>query len=236
MFGARYLQTSKLGKPQLAFNFDGGAAHVLRIGATGGYRMTIDIDGIASHAGNHPEEGVSAIAIASLAIADLVQRGWHGLVAKDGSTGTSNVGIIHGGEATNVVTDHVQLRAEARSHEPKFRQRIVKEIENAFKRAAGAVRNMEGKTRSRAIRRWPRLRIVSPAQRRSVRRRRDRGNRGRTTHTANSPSPTAAWTPTGSPRTASRPSPSAAASGISTPPASNLISPNSTVPDESHFG
>ena len=29
--------------------------------------------------------------------------------------------MIHGGDATNVVTDHVQLRAEARSHDPKFR-------------------------------------------------------------------------------------------------------------------
>ncbi|HEX5470887.1 MAG TPA: M20/M25/M40 family metallo-hydrolase [Lacipirellulaceae bacterium] len=145
LFGARYLQTSKLGKPQLAFNFDGGAAHVLKIGATGGYRMTIDVEGIASHAGNHPEEGVSAIAIASLAIADLVQNGWHGLVVKDGCTGTSNVGIFQGGEATNVVTEHVQLRAEARSHEPKFRQRIVKEIESAFKRAAKAVCNIAGK-------------------------------------------------------------------------------------------
>ncbi|HVT26840.1 MAG TPA: M20/M25/M40 family metallo-hydrolase [Lacipirellulaceae bacterium] len=146
LFGARFVRTSKLGKPQLAFNFDGGAAHVLKIGATGGYRMTIDIEGIASHAGNHPEEGVSAIAIASLAIADLVQHGWHGLIAKDGSTGTSNVGIIQGGEATNVVTDHVRLRAEARSHEPKFRQRIVKEIEHAFQRSASAVRNTAGKT------------------------------------------------------------------------------------------
>jgi tripeptide aminopeptidase len=146
LFGARYLRISKLGKPRLSFNFDGGVAHVLKIGATGGYRMTIDIRGVAAHAGNHPEEGVSAIAIASLAIADLVQRGWHGLVTKDGSLGTSNVGIIAGGEATNVVTDHVRLRAEARSHEPKFRQRIVKEIEDAFKRAAAAVRNTEGKT------------------------------------------------------------------------------------------
>ena len=71
---------SKLGKPKLAFNFDGGSPPKLTIGATGGYRMTIDIRGLASHAGNRPEEGVSAIAIASLAIADLVKNGWHGLI------------------------------------------------------------------------------------------------------------------------------------------------------------
>src|SRR3954471_9186808 len=132
LFGARYVRLSKLGNPRLAFNFDGGAANALKIGATGGYRMTIEIDGLASHAGNHPEEGVSAIAIASLAIADLVKGGWHGLVAKNEGDGTSNVGVISGGEATNVVTDHVHIRAEARSHDSKFRQRIIKEIEAAF--------------------------------------------------------------------------------------------------------
>ena len=73
---------SLLGKPKLAFNFDGGSPAKLTIGATGGYRMTIDIRGLASHAGSAPAEGVSAIAIASLAIADLVKNGWHGQIAK----------------------------------------------------------------------------------------------------------------------------------------------------------
>ena len=141
LFGARYVRLAKLGKPTLAFNFDGGSPVILKVGATGGYRMTIEIEGLASHAGNRPEEGVSAIAIASLAIADLVRNGWHGLIKKDGEAGTSNVGVIQGGEATNVVTNYVRIRAEARSHNPKFRQRIVDEIEAAFRRAAAEVHN-----------------------------------------------------------------------------------------------
>jgi tripeptide aminopeptidase len=145
LFGAKFVRLSKLGKPALAFNFDGGSPVILKVGATGGYRMTIEIAGVASHAGNRPEEGVSAIAIASLAIADLVKGGWHGLIQKSGSAGTSNVGVIQGGDATNVVTDHVRIRAEARSHDPKFRAQIVKEIESAFKRAAAAIRNTAGK-------------------------------------------------------------------------------------------
>lgn len=145
LFGARHIKKSLLGNPKLAFNFDGGSPAKLTLGATGGYRMTIDIGGIASHAGGAPAEGVSAIAIASLAIADLVKNGWHGQITKGRHSGTSNVGVIHGGEATNVVTDHVRIRAEARSHEPKFRERIVKEIKTAFERAACAVRNTAGK-------------------------------------------------------------------------------------------
>lgn len=145
LYGVRYLNLSKLGKPQLAFNFDGDPADKLTIGATGGHRMAIEIRGIASHAGNRPEAGVSAIAIAALAIADLVNGGWHGLIAKGSSTGTSNVGVIQGGQATNVVTELVKIRAEARSHDPKFRKQIVAEIEAAFHRAAAAVRNSAGK-------------------------------------------------------------------------------------------
>jgi tripeptide aminopeptidase len=143
--GARHARVSALGKPRLAFNFDGGSPAKLSIGATGGYRMKIDVFGIASHAGGAPAEGVSAIAIASLAIAKLVENGWHGLVMKGRHIGTSNVGVIHGGEATNVVTNHVSIRAEARSHEPKFRERISREIVRAFERAAKTVRNTAGK-------------------------------------------------------------------------------------------
>ncbi len=142
--GARHVRLSQLGRPRLAFNFDGGSPYKLTIGATGGYRLKITVEGIASHAGGAPEQGVSAIAIAARAIADLDQRGWHGAIEKGKQRGTSNVGVIHGGAATNVVTDHVEIRAEARSHSPGFRRRIVREIENTFHAAAASVKNVFG--------------------------------------------------------------------------------------------
>jgi len=145
LYGARFVQKNLLGKPAMCFNWDGGACEKLTIGATGGYRMVIEIEGLASHAGVCPERGVSAIAIASLAIADLARGGWHGLIEKGKHCGTSNVGFIHGGEATNVVTDHVTLKAEARSHDPKFRGKIIAEIERAFKNAAKELKSSEGK-------------------------------------------------------------------------------------------
>ncbi len=144
LHGARYVHVPMLKRPVLAFNFDGGAAHRLKLGATGGYRMFVTVEGVASHAGMHPEQGVSAIAVASLAIADLVRDGWHGLVEKAGRRGTSNVGVIHGGAATNVVTDRVEIKVEARSHDPKFRDKIVSEIERAFHKAAKSVRSESG--------------------------------------------------------------------------------------------
>ncbi|MFC1757372.1 M20/M25/M40 family metallo-hydrolase [Planctomycetota bacterium] len=146
LHGARLVNQSSLGKPAHVFNWDGGSPSKLTIGATGGFRMQIDITGKASHAGNTPEKGVSAITIASLAIADLQSNGWHGNIQKSAKVGTSNVGVIQGGDATNVVTDHVMIRAEARSHDSKFRERIVKEIKKAFEKAVKQVKNVDGET------------------------------------------------------------------------------------------
>ena len=146
LYGARYVKAADLGRPKLAFNFDGGAVEKITVGATGGYRMDVTISGIPSHAGVAPEKGVSAIAIASLAIAKLVDDGWHGLVRKDGKRGTSNVGVVQGGSATNVVAESAALRAEARGHDSAFRGRIVKAIEKAFTDAAKRVRSADGRT------------------------------------------------------------------------------------------
>ncbi len=145
LYGARYVSAADLGKPRLAFNFDGGPVEKITIGATGGYRMEVAIEGLPSHAGVAPEKGISAIAIASLAIADLVENGWHGLIEKEGKRGTSNVGTIRSGSATNVVAESAVLKVEARSHDKAFRARIVKAIETAFRDAAKRVRSAAGK-------------------------------------------------------------------------------------------
>jgi tripeptide aminopeptidase len=144
LFGARHANLALLGQPKLAFNWDGGPADKLTIGATGAYRIQIIVEGIASHAGGAPEQGVSAITIAGLAIADLERGGWLGDVRKEGERGTSNIGVIQGGAATNVVTDRVELKAEARSHNPVFRRVIRDAIEQAFHKAASEVRNIVG--------------------------------------------------------------------------------------------
>ena len=106
--------------------------------------MQIRISGLASHAGGAPEKGVSAIAIAGLAITDLQKRGWHGQITKGKQTGTSNIGVIHGGTATNVIADTVELKAEARSYSKNFRNKIVAQIKTSFSRAAKEVVNING--------------------------------------------------------------------------------------------
>ena len=51
LYGARHANLALMARPKLAFNWDGGPAEKLTIGATGAYRMQITIRGLASHAG-----------------------------------------------------------------------------------------------------------------------------------------------------------------------------------------
>lgn len=151
LFGSRHAELKMLGGPKLAFNWDGGTPEKLTVGATGAYRLEIVVHGIPSHAGVAPENGVSAIVLAALAIADLMRNGWHGLVLKGKQRGTTNVGVIQGGDATNVVTERLRIKAEARSHDPAFRDRLLAEITRAFERAAKELKNAAGKRGSVAL-------------------------------------------------------------------------------------
>lgn len=144
--GARFLNTTKLGRPELCFNWDGRDPASLIIGAVGASNLAIRVDGIASHAGAHPERGVNAAIVAATALAGLRETGWHGLVKKGRSRGASNVGVIRGGDATNVVMPLVQLEAEARSHDSDFRRRIVAAWHQAFSDAVAAISADDGRT------------------------------------------------------------------------------------------
>lgn len=142
--GARHLDLKKVGPVDRAFNFDGGPVEKVTTGAIGGERIEIQLTGIPAHAGVAPEKGASAIVMAAKAIANLEANGWLGRIRKGDSQGTANVGVIQGGEATNVVTPKVSLRVEARSHDAGFRTQIVAELRSAFESAAATTINDQG--------------------------------------------------------------------------------------------
>jgi len=115
-------------------------------------RWDAEIFGHAAHAGVHPELGISATIVASLALSKIFQDGWFGKVRRDGKEGTSNVGSVGGqngqsaGVATNVVTDYVHVRGEARSHDSGFVRDITGAYRNAFEKAAEQVTNQQGRS------------------------------------------------------------------------------------------
>jgi len=143
LLGAKNVSIAALSRPTMGFNFDG--ARNVAIGAIGAQRFDVIVEGSASHAGSAPEKGVSAITIASMAVADLQAKGWLGKVVRGRQYGTSNVGVVEAGSATNVVCPRALVKVEARSHSVAFRARIASAIEKAFIRAAGKVRNDAGK-------------------------------------------------------------------------------------------
>ncbi len=144
MHGVRGATLSKLGNPKLAYNWDGGIPSDIVVGATGSYGVKIVISGRASHAGAHPEAGVSCAAVFGLAMAELVQGGWHGLIKKGGVRATSNIGTVSGISPTNVVLDRLELIAEVRAHKGSLRRRVMEAYLKAFTRAAKKVRNSSG--------------------------------------------------------------------------------------------
>jgi tripeptide aminopeptidase len=130
----------------MGFNIDGGDPRDITIGAIGADRWTVEVLGRSAHAGVHPEHGISAALIASKAIADVSARGFFGKIRKKGKRGTSNVGMLSGGEATNQVTDRVLIKGESRSHDRAFVEEITTTYRRAFERAARSVKNHKGQT------------------------------------------------------------------------------------------
>ena len=77
--------------------------------------------GTAAHAGMYPEDGRSAIAAASRAIADFRL----GRVDEETS---ANVGVISGGTARNVVPEWCTFTAEVRSHDERKAVALAREM------------------------------------------------------------------------------------------------------------
>ena len=152
LWGARFVDRRDLGNPVMGYNVDGRSAAEITIGAVGADRWEVQIHGRASHAGVHPERGISATAVAALALAEIYREGWFGKIRRNGREGTSNVGSFGGhdghsaGEATNVVTDYVHIRGEARSHQSRFIKAITAAYRDSFRRAAQQVRDDKGRT------------------------------------------------------------------------------------------
>ncbi|UBV42313.1 M20 family metallopeptidase [Deinococcus taeanensis] len=82
--------------------------HALKTGRKGTGTYTLTFTGVASHAGNKPEEGASAITAAAQAVLDL-----QGL-ARPGTGTTVSVGLMQGGSAVNVIPAHCSLDVDLR--------------------------------------------------------------------------------------------------------------------------
>ena len=134
LYGAKRLDYSKI-KAKRFFVFDSsGDVGKIIVKAPASDEIRAIIHGRTAHAGLAPEQGISAIQVAARAIDSM------SLLRIDPET-TANIGMIHGGEATNIVAGEVQVIAEARSldnHKLAIQSQHMKACFEEAARAFGA--------------------------------------------------------------------------------------------------
>lgn len=92
-------------------------------------RLEFTVQGIEAHAGVCPEQGISAIQIASEAISQMR------LGRIDHET-TANIGIISGGTGVNTVPKQIFVQGESRSHNEEKLMAQTAHMSACFKKAA----------------------------------------------------------------------------------------------------
>jgi tripeptide aminopeptidase len=129
LFGAKYLDYSKL-NADYAFVLDsGGSPGEIIVKAPAQDKIEVKIKGRPAHAGLAPEEGISAVMVASRAIEKM------NLLRIDEET-TANIGTINGGVATNIVMPELEIVAEARSLDNSKLDVQTQHMVDTFKAAA----------------------------------------------------------------------------------------------------
>lgn len=109
LLGSKYLLEENYLKSKNGFVLDSsGAIGTLIYKAPSQYSIDIIIKGVSAHSGIEPEKGIHAIQTMAKAIAKLKL----GRINKDT---TSNIGIISGGKAINIVPDEAIAKGEIRS-------------------------------------------------------------------------------------------------------------------------
>ncbi len=129
--GSKNMDRSLL-KADFGYVLDSGGAPGRIINAAPGQNsIKVVIRGKSAHAGVAPEEGINAIVVAGKAMAQLKQ----GRI--DAET-TANVGVIKGGQATNIVPDYVEIACEARSRNAAKLEAQTKHMVDIFEQVAAA--------------------------------------------------------------------------------------------------
>ncbi|HZI20024.1 MAG TPA: M20/M25/M40 family metallo-hydrolase [Pyrinomonadaceae bacterium] len=128
LLGAKHLDMSKV-RARYGIVFDSDDPGFLFTRGPSANHFEFKIHGLESHAGVAPDQGISAIRIAAEAITAMK------LGRIDEET-TANIGVIRGGEATNIITNLVTLRGEARSLDDEKLEAHTRHIIECLEQAA----------------------------------------------------------------------------------------------------
>lgn len=107
----------------------GGPIGTIITSAPGQQNLKVTITGRPAHAGLAPEEGINALTVAADAIMNMT-------LARIDEETTANIGVVHGGQATNIVMPELYIEGEARSLDDVKLAKQVEHMESIFKAAA----------------------------------------------------------------------------------------------------
>lgn len=127
LLGAKNLDYRQL-QTSYGYALDTSGIDTVIVGAPAANKITIEVQGLAAHAGLCPEAGINALTLAAGALSSLRL----GRLDEDSSR---NFGLIQGGVATNIVPDRIVLKGEVRSHSLEKLQRYTNEIFDIFNKA-----------------------------------------------------------------------------------------------------
>jgi tripeptide aminopeptidase len=128
LLGAKSLDPALL-EARAGYALDSSDTEVLINQAPCAIRFKVRVVGKAAHAGLNPELGINAIQVASRALAEVP-------LGRIDELTTANVGLIHGGKATNIVPEEVELEGEVRSHNPQKLREVQDQVLGTFHRVA----------------------------------------------------------------------------------------------------
>ena len=130
LFGVSYLDMELKAAFGYILDGDGPVGHIVHR-APSKVDLDMVIEGKAAHAGVCPEAGINAIVTAASAIARL-------RTGRINDHTTSNVGVISGGKARNIVPDRAEVAIEVRSTDRDTLEREVQAVLDSFTEAAAS--------------------------------------------------------------------------------------------------
>ncbi len=128
LLGAKHIDTSIFNSTD-GIVLDSSTPDRLVLQCPASDRLEVCVKGVEAHAGLCPEEGVSAIEIASDAVSKMK-------LGRIDSETTANIGKISGGTAINIVPGSVSLLCEARSHNEEKLEKQMRHMRMCFEKAS----------------------------------------------------------------------------------------------------
>ena len=129
LHGSRHFDMSHVESKEAIVLDSGGPIGTIITSAPGQQNIKVNITGKPAHAGLAPEEGINALTVAADAISQMQ------LSRIDEET-TANIGVVKGGQATNIVMPDLFINAEARSLDDNKLAAQVDHMVSTFEAAA----------------------------------------------------------------------------------------------------